>query len=119
MKLIQVEEALALLTTLKPNPPEVRIATIDTGVRGTHAALRDSYIGKYGWYDPYQLTSEPNDQFGHGTHTTGPTRGEVDAEIRGLNLHYKDGRLRELFLSSRLEIAVLRAHQWVLLQTAN
>jgi len=75
MKLIQVQEALALLTTLKPNPPEARIATIDTGVRGTHASLRDNYIGHYGWLDPYLSTSEPNDQVGHGTHTTGTICG--------------------------------------------
>ncbi|CAG7717054.1 unnamed protein product, partial [Allacma fusca] len=28
------------------------VATIDTGVRGTHEALRDNYRRQNGWFDP-------------------------------------------------------------------
>jgi len=47
----------------------VIIATIDTGVRGTHEALRNNYAGH--WSDPYTNSAAPLDQNGHGTHTTG------------------------------------------------
>ena len=56
------------------------VASIDTGVRGTHAILKNSYVGaeNYGWYDPYRKSQEPTDynaQVGHGTHTTGTMVG--------------------------------------------
>jgi len=44
-------------------------------VRVTHEALRDNYLGEYGWFDPYMHTDTPNDQNGHGTHTTGTICG--------------------------------------------
>ena len=52
------------------------IGTVDTGVRATHEAVRDTYVGgEYGWYDPYVKTQFPNDQNGHGTHTTANIAG--------------------------------------------
>ena len=54
------------------------IATIDTGVRGTHIALRNNFRSNYGWYDPYSGTSTPNDQNGHGTHTAGTIAGQTN-----------------------------------------
>lgn len=44
------------------------VGSIDTGVRGTHVALRNNYVGSsnYGWYDPSRRTSSPND----GNHFT-------------------------------------------------
>lgn len=48
----------------------VVVATIDTGVRGTHEALRNNFVGAYGWYDPTSRTGSPSDFHGHGTHTT-------------------------------------------------
>lgn len=53
----------------------VVVATIDSGVRGTHEALKHNFKGKYGWYDPYYKTKEPVDLNGHGTHTTGIIAG--------------------------------------------
>jgi subtilisin family serine protease len=55
----------------------VRIATIDTGVRLTHQALANNYVGasNYGWYDPYSKSSSPYDDHGHGTHVTGTVAG--------------------------------------------
>ena len=47
----------------------VVICTIDTGVRGTHEALRNNHHGH--WHDPYTGSGAPIDQNGHGTHTTG------------------------------------------------
>ena len=56
---------------------KIIVATIDTGVRVTHEALRDNFVGEYGWFDPSRKTAEPNDQNGHGTHTTGNIAGTV------------------------------------------
>ncbi len=56
------------------------IGNSDTGVQGDHPALQDSYRGltegdDYNWYDPWDGTTSPNDQQGHGTHTTGTIVG--------------------------------------------
>ena len=53
------------------------VATVDTGVRVTHEALKDNYRGEYGWFDPTGRTTLPNDNNGHGTHTTGTIAGTV------------------------------------------
>jgi hypothetical protein len=52
----------------------------DTGVDGTHPALHDQYRGlnqgdNYNWYDPWNHTSAPHDEIGHGTHTLGTILG--------------------------------------------
>jgi len=44
-------------------------------VRGTHEALRDNYVGEYGWFDPYAGRDVPTDVNGHGTHTIGSIAG--------------------------------------------
>ncbi|ODN03017.1 Bacillopeptidase F [Orchesella cincta] len=53
----------------------VTVGTIDTGVRATHEAIRDSYRGYKGWADGYQLSKTPEDLMGHGTHTMGTIVG--------------------------------------------
>lgn len=53
----------------------VVVATIDTGVRYTHEALVDSFLGDYGWYSPANKTTLPTDVNGHGTHTMGTIVG--------------------------------------------
>jgi len=50
---------------------EIVVAGIDTGVRHTHESLRGRWRESYGWFDPYDKTSTPNDGNGHGTHTMG------------------------------------------------
>ncbi len=79
----------------------VVIASQDTGVDWTHAALRDRYRGwngsagathTYNWYDPFGLDDygpcslaeragayEPCDDHGHGTHTVGTLVGDATA----------------------------------------
>jgi len=76
IKKIQAEEAHALLRNATNAAAEIRIATIDTGARYTHEALKDNYLGTYGWYDPYDKTPAPIDNNGHGTHTTGTIAGK-------------------------------------------
>lgn len=54
----------------------VIVSTVDTGVRYTHQALRDNYVGDNGgWFDPYENTTSPNDQNGVGTHIMGIIAG--------------------------------------------
>lgn len=52
----------------------------DSGVDGNHPAIREQYRGfnsgdDYNWFDPWDGTTSPNDEGGHGTHTTGTILG--------------------------------------------
>jgi subtilisin family serine protease len=52
----------------------------DSGVVGDHPALREQYRGldqgdDYNWFDPWDGTTSPNDEGGHGTHTMGTILG--------------------------------------------
>jgi subtilisin family serine protease len=51
------------------------VGIIDTGVRGTHEAVKDNYRGAYGWYDPENKADAPYDNLGHGTHCIGTIAG--------------------------------------------
>ncbi len=53
----------------------VVVALIDTGVRGTHEAVKNNYRGAYGWYDPENKADAPYDNNGHGTHCIGTIAG--------------------------------------------
>ncbi|MCB0119805.1 MAG: S8 family serine peptidase, partial [Anaerolineales bacterium] len=53
----------------------------DSGVDGNHPAIAKQYRGyngsdDYNWFDPWDGTSSPNDEGGHGTHTMGTILGE-------------------------------------------
>ncbi|MGE5786088.1 MAG: S8 family serine peptidase, partial [Myxococcales bacterium] len=68
----------------------VVVATIDTGVEYTHAALVNQYRGNnadgsfdhnYNWNDPAQICGDaPCDNAGHGTHTMGTILGDDGGE---------------------------------------
>jgi Subtilase family len=48
----------------------VVVGTSDSGVDGTHPALRDRFRGgEDSWYDPWSGSHTPVDHGGHGTHT--------------------------------------------------
>jgi len=52
----------------------------DSGVDGGHPAVHDRYRGvtqgdDYNWFDPWDGTTSPNDENGHGTHTLGTILG--------------------------------------------
>lgn len=52
----------------------------DSGVDGNHPAIEKQYRGyngsdDYNWFDPWDGTSSPNDEGGHGTHTMGTILG--------------------------------------------
>lgn len=52
----------------------------DSGVDGNHPAIRKQYRGfnkgdDYNWFDPWDGTTSPNDEVGHGTHTMGTILG--------------------------------------------
>jgi hypothetical protein len=53
----------------------------DSGADGSHPAIRDQYRGlansdDYNWFDPWDGTTSPNDENGHGTHTLGTILGK-------------------------------------------
>ncbi|ODM91346.1 Bacillopeptidase F [Orchesella cincta] len=52
-------------------------------VRGTHEALKDNFVGEYGWFDPSHQHSYTHDNNGHGTHTTGTIAGGKHLELNG------------------------------------
>ncbi|WUR59588.1 S8 family serine peptidase [Micromonospora chokoriensis] len=52
------------------------VGSSDSGVDGTHPALRAQFRGgDDSWYDPWDGTRSPTDQGGHGTHTVGSAVG--------------------------------------------
>ncbi|MET8039741.1 S8 family serine peptidase [Micromonospora sp. NPDC005215] len=52
------------------------VGSSDSGVDGTHPALRGGFRGgDDSWYDPWDGTRSPTDQGGHGTHTVGSAVG--------------------------------------------
>lgn len=53
----------------------VRVGSIDSGVRGTHGALSGNFVGDYGWYDPLSKSTTPNDPADHGTGVMGVLAG--------------------------------------------
>ncbi len=52
----------------------------DSGVDGTHPALKNKYAGQAGltnaWFDPWNQSTYPQDFGGHGTHTLGSIVGD-------------------------------------------
>jgi subtilisin family serine protease len=53
----------------------------DSGADAAHPALHSQYRGvesggDYNWFDPWEGTSAPNDENGHGTHTLGTILGK-------------------------------------------
>ncbi|ODM88160.1 Bacillopeptidase F [Orchesella cincta] len=73
---IEADKAWGVIGGLQKAGQGVIIATVDTGVRGTHEALRDNFVGEYGWFDPSTRDPTPTDNNGHGTHTTGTIAGQ-------------------------------------------
>jgi len=73
---IQSNEARELLRNSTTNAAPIIVSTIDTGARFTHEALRENWLGDYGWLDPYDHNLLPMDVNGHGTHTTGTICGK-------------------------------------------
>ncbi|CAL8128852.1 unnamed protein product [Orchesella dallaii] len=49
---IQAPEAWDVIGQKNEVGEGIRIATVDTGVRVTHEALKDNFFGEYGWFDP-------------------------------------------------------------------
>jgi len=64
------------------NGEGIVVATVDTGVLVDHQDLKDNFVGDYGWLDPGKGTLTPNDNNGHGTHTTGTICGQGMKQFR-------------------------------------
>ena len=72
----------------------VLVATLDTGVDGSHVALRDRWRGvadaryadnpEWAWFDPIGFTTFPFDAGLHGTHTMGSVCGGLPGEQIGV-----------------------------------
>ncbi|MBI5029225.1 MAG: S8 family serine peptidase [Chloroflexi bacterium] len=65
---------------LKITGKGIVVGESDSGVQGSHPALRDAYRGKssgndYNWLDPWYGSNAPTDIGGHGTHTLGTIVG--------------------------------------------
>jgi hypothetical protein len=68
----------------------ITVAGADTGVDWTHPALQSRYRGwangavshEYNWFDPWDDSSAPWDDVGHGTYTMGTIVGEDGEENR-------------------------------------
>ena len=102
------------------------ISSIDTGVRGSHAALAGHYRGNtggsfdnnYNWWDPLDEcpSSDPCDMNGHGTHTMGTMvgdDGDPGANQVGVAPHAK-------WISAKgccLDTALISSGQWILAPT--
>jgi len=58
------------------------VGSSDSGVDGTHPALRNGFRGgDDSWYDPWRHSRNPTDHNGHGTHTTGTAVGGTNVGI--------------------------------------
>jgi len=87
------------------------IATIDTGARVSHVTLADNYVGGgYGWFDPYAGTAAPNDQNGHGTHTTANIAGKNGV---GVAPGAKWMACKGCGSASCTEVALIACGEWV------
>lgn len=53
----------------------IRVGSIDSGVRVTHNALKGNFMGDYGWYDPISKSTTPTDPGDHGTAVMGIIAG--------------------------------------------
>lgn len=53
----------------------VIVASIGSGVRHTHEALKSNFLGNFGWYDPVSKSALPYDVSGFGTHAVGIIAG--------------------------------------------
>jgi subtilisin family serine protease len=104
------------------------VATIDTGVRYTHAALVNQYRGNlgggsfdhnYNWYDPSSICGSPSlapcDNNFHGTHTMGTIVGDDGAGNQiGVAPGAKWIAAKGCESSSCSTTALLNSGQWML-----
>jgi subtilisin family serine protease len=58
------------------------VGTSDSGVDGTHPAVREGFRGgEDSWYDPWNGTRSPTDHNGHGTHTLATAVGRDNVGV--------------------------------------
>lgn len=64
----------------------VILAIIDDGVKVKHEALRDNFLGDYGWFDPIRHKERPTYEGSHGTHVL------YDKNIHEFNFIYLNSK---------------------------
>ncbi len=109
---------------------EVVVAIIDSGVDGTHPAIKDNYRGNdpslaaYSWYNTITgkdgSEETPSDSRGHGTHVCGTILGSRDNSLLGVAPKAKWMAVKVFDNDGETDNAkLIKAGQWIMAPNGN